>query len=329
MPAEGSARTRRIAVVLPPLLLALLAGLWALCALGRDDLLLSTLAAELPPLVFGALAALAVLAAAVARSWLAGAAALGAVAIAAVPLGGWNVPRRAFQPAPYRVLTCNVEQWSHDGAVVGRAFSELAPDVFCLQEAVSYDDIPGDPEWTAFRGALPGYRLLRHGEIAIGTRWPVLAQQLVPLPEGPDTRPLLDVTLRSPAGSLLHVISAHLVYTHYYGSLPGSLLRAARSRHMQAQRLLEHVARLDGPVIVCGDFNAGPNSGALSLLREQLADAWQLRGHGFGFTFSSDRPWRRIDYLLLRAVEVSELHVIEQSLSDHRAVSAGFRLAGG
>jgi vancomycin resistance protein VanJ len=327
MPAESTSRTRSIAVFLPPLLLAVLAGSWALCAFGSDGLL-SIWAAELPPLVFAALALLAVLAAAVSRSWFAGGAALGAVAIAAMPLGGWNLPSRASQPAPYRVLTCNVEQWSHDGAVVGRVFSELAPDVFCLQEAVSYDDIPGDPEWSAFRGALSGYQLLRHGEIAIGTRWPVLAEQLVPLPEGPDTRPLLDVTLQSPAGTPLHVISAHLVYTHYYGKLPGSLSRAARARRAQAQRLLEHVAHLNGPVLVCGDFNATSNSGALSLLRQQLADAWQLRGHGFGFTFSSDWPWRRIDYLLLRAVDVSEVHVVEQPLSDHRALSASFRVAG-
>lgn len=327
MPAASSSRLHSVASATPPLVLALLAGFWALCALVRDDLLLALLAAELPSCVFGALALLAVLGAAVTRSWFAAAAALGSVAIAAVPLGGWNVPRRAPQPAQYRVLTCNVEQWSHDGAVVGRAFSELAPDVFCLQEAVSYDDIPGDPEWTAFRAALPGYQLLRYGEIAIGSRWPVLEQQLVALPEGPDTRPLLDVTLQAPAGGRLHVISTHLVYTHYYGQLPGSLVKAARGRRAQVQRLLEHVARLDGPVIVCGDFNAGPNSVALSLLREQLADAWQLRGHGFGFTFSSDWPWRRIDYLLLRAIDVSEVQVLEQPLSDHRALSAGFGMA--
>ena len=328
MPAASSSWLRRLASVTPALMLALLAGCWALCALGRDDLLLAVLAAELPPFVFGALALLALLGAAVARSWFGAAGALGSAVLAGV-LSGWNLPGRAAQAARYRVLTCNVEQWSHDGAVVGRAFSELAPDVFCLQEAVSYDDIAGDPEWTAFRAALPGYQLLRHGEIAIGTRWPVLARQLVPLPAGPDTRPLLDVTLRSPAGSPLHVISAHLVYTRYYGELPGSLVKAARGRHAQVERLLEHLAGLAGPVIVCGDFNTAPHSVALSLLREQLADAWQLRGRGFGFTISSDWPSRRIDYLLLRGIDVGEVQVLEQPLSDHRAVTASFGVAGG
>jgi len=302
---------------------ALLGGCWALCALGRGDLLLAVVAVELPVPVFGGLALLAVLGGVVARSWSAGIAALACVAIAVVPLGGWNVPSRAAQPAQHTVLTCNVEQWSHGGDVVGRAFSELAPDVFCLQEAVSYDDIPGDPEWTAFRAALPGYQLLRHGEIAIGTRWPVLEQQLVPLSEGPDTRPLLDVTLRAPAGGSLHVISTHLVYTRYYGELPGALVKAARGRRAQVQRLLDHLATLDGPVIVCGDLNTAPTSVALSLLRQRLADAWQLRGHGFGFT----SPMRRIDYLLVRGIELGEVHVLEQSLSDHRALSAGFTLA--
>jgi len=320
-------RLRKFARVTPAFVVVLLAGCWGLCALGRDDLLLAVLAVELPVPVFFGLALLALACTVVARSWSAGIATLACVALAVVPLGGWNVPSRAPQPAQHTVLTCNVEQWSQGGDVVGRAFSELAPDVFCLQEAVSYDDIPGDPEWTAFRAALPGYEVLRHGEIVVGTRWPVLEQQLVALPEGPDTRPLLDVTLRAPAGGRLHVLSTHLVYARYYGELPGALVKSARARRVQVQRLLDHLATLDGPVIVCGDLNTAPNSVALSLLRQRLADAWQLRGNGFGFTFSSSWPGRRIDYLLVRGVELGELQVLEQSLSDHRALRAGFRLA--
>ena len=310
-------------------MLLALVGCWALCALGWDDLLLAVLAVELPVAVFGGLALLALLGSVVARSWSAAVTALACVAVAVVPLGGWNLPSRAPQRAEHTVLTCNVEQWSHGGDVVGRVFSELAPDVFCLQEAVSYDDLPGDPEWTAFRAALPGYQLLRYGEIAIGTRWPVLEQQLVALPEGPRRRPLLDVTLRAPGGGRLHVISTHLVYARYYGELPGALVKAARARGRQVQRLLDHLSTLDDPVIVCGDLNTAPNSVALSLLRQRLADAWRLRGQGFGFTASSSWPLRRIDYLFVRGIELGELQVLEQSLSDHRALRAGFSLAAG
>ena len=310
-------------------MLALLGGFWALAAFGSYDSLLAVLAVELPPLAFGGLALLALLGGALARSWLAGLAVLGCVAVAAVPLGNWTLPSQPARATNHTVLTCNVEQWSHGGALVGDAFARLAPDVFCLQEAVSYDDIPGDPEWTAFSAALPDYRLLRHGEIAIGTRWPVLEQQLVALPEGPRRRPLLDVTLRTPEGGRLHVISTHLVYAGYYGKRPAALVQSARARRAQAQRLLEHIAQLDGPAIVCGDLNAAPNSAALSLLRQRLADAWRLRGHGFGFTSSSSWPWRRIDYLLVRGIDVGEVSVVEQALSDHLALSAGFALATG
>jgi vancomycin resistance protein VanJ len=93
------------------------------------------------------------------------------------------------------------------------------------------------------------------------------------------------------------------------------------------QRLLDHLATLDGPVIVCGDLNTAPNSVALSLLRQRLADAWRLRGHGFGLTCPSSWPMRRIDYLLVRGIELGEVQVLEQSLSDHRALCAGFSLA--
>jgi endonuclease/exonuclease/phosphatase (EEP) superfamily protein YafD len=36
---------------------------------------------------------------------------------------------------------------------------------------------------------------------------------------------------------------------------------------------------------------------------------------------------RRIDYLLVRGIELGEVQVLEQSLSDHRALCAGFSLA--
>jgi vancomycin resistance protein VanJ len=123
------------------------------------------------------------------------------------------------------------------------------------------------------------------------------------------------------------VISTHLVYARYYGELPGALVKSARGRRVQVQRLLDHLATLDGPVIVCGDLNAAPNSVALSLLRQRLADAWRLRGHGFGVTLPGSWAMRRVDYLLVRGIDLGEVQVVEQSLSDHRAVSAGFALA--
>jgi endonuclease/exonuclease/phosphatase (EEP) superfamily protein YafD len=320
----------RVARLTPFVVLALLLGAWALCAWGSDQSLLGVLATHLPAAGYCALALVALVASALAPSWPAGLAALLCLPLASVPLGGWTVARqKPARVAGYRALTWNVEQWSYGGAKVAQAVAELQPDVFCLQEARNYGTYPHDTEWQAFEAGLPGYQLLRHGEMAIGTRWPVVAEQRIPLHDELRRRPLLDVTLRAPNGESLRVLNAHLVYTGYYGKRPSALVTSARERSAQAERILEHIGSSAQAILLCGDLNATPNSTALSLLRERLSDAWQLRGAGFGMTTSVRWPLRRIDYLLVSGIEVGEIRVLDRPLSDHRAVTATFALSLG
>ncbi|MEO8182738.1 MAG: endonuclease/exonuclease/phosphatase family protein [Deltaproteobacteria bacterium] len=326
----SSALVRRVATVTPYAALALLLAAWALCVWGSDESLPSMLATHLPTVGYCAIALGALVASFVVRSLAAGLAVLPCLVIALVPLGGWTTPSRqpAALSASHRVLTWNVEQWSHGGTAVARAIAELAPDVLCLQEAKSYASFPGDQEWNAFEAALPGYRLLRYGEIAIGTRWPVIEQRRVALHQELWRRPLLDVTLQTPDGGLVRVLNAHLVHTGYYGKRPSALVTSALTRRAQAEQILKHIGPDTPATILCGDLNAAPNSAVLSLLRERLSDAWRLRGHGFGMTSTARWPLLRIDYLLVSGIDVGEIHVLEQPLSDHRGLTATFALSG-
>lgn len=320
----------RIARVTPFAALASLLVAWALCEWGRDQSLLGVLATHLPAAAYGAIALGALVATALAPSWPALLAAVACLPLAFVPLGGFTLAsQEAPASAPHRMLTWNVEQWSYGGARVAQAIAELEPDVFCLQEARSYDTYPHDAQWNAFEAALPGYRLLRHGEMAIGTRWPVVDDQRIRLHEGLWRRPLLDVTLRAPEGGLLRVLNAHLVYTGYYGKRPSALVTSARERVAQSQRIVDHIGESAGATLLCGDLNAAPNSAALSVLRERLSDAWRLRGTGFGLTTSVRWPLRRIDYLMVSGIDVGEMRVLDPPLSDHRAVTATFALGAG
>jgi vancomycin resistance protein VanJ len=307
--------------------LAALLGAWALCVWGRDQSLVSMAATHLPPAAYCALALVALVASVIALSVPAVLAASACLVLAVVPLGGWTVASRKAPPAAaYRAVTWNVEQWSQGGANLARVLAELEPDVFCLQEARSYGSYPHDVEWQAFEAALPGYRLWRYGEMAIGTRWPVLEEQRFALHRDLWRRPLLDVTLQAPDGGVLRVLNAHLVHTGYYGKRPSALVTSARERHVQAERILERLGSGAEATLLCGDLNAAPNSAVLSLLQQRLSDAWRLRGHGFGLTSSARWPLRRIDYLLVRGVEVGDIEVLDQPLSDHRAVMATFVL---
>lgn len=314
----------------PFVALALLLGAWALCVWGRDASLVSVLATHLPPLGYCAVALAALVASALAPSWPSVLAALACVPLAVVQLGGWTLAsQRALPAASYRALTWNVEQWSYGGAKVARAIAELEPDVFCLQEARNFGTFPQDSEWDAFEAGLPGYRLLRVGEMAFGTRWPVVEEQRIRLHAQLWRRPLLDVTVRAPDGGLLRVLDAHLVYTGFYGKRPSALVTSARERVAQAERIVEHLGASDRATLLCGDLNASPNSAALAVLRQRLSDAWSLRGSGFGMTTSVRWPLRRIDYLMVSGIAIGDIRVLDHPLSDHRALTATFALDPG
>jgi vancomycin resistance protein VanJ len=317
----------RVVCVTPFVALALLLGAWALCVWGRDQSLVGVLATHLPPLGYCAVALAALVSSALAPSWLGGLAALACLPLAVLQLGGWTLAsQKAPATAGYRALTWNVEQWSYGGANLARAILELEPDVFCLQEARNYGTYPHDAEWNAFEAALPGYQLLRVGEMAVGTRWPLVEEQRIRLHKELWRRPLLDVTVRAPDGGLLRVLDAHLVYTGFYGKRPSALVTSARERVAQAERIVEHLGDSGRATLLCGDLNASPNSAALAVLRERLSDAWSLRGRGFGVTTSVRWPLRRIDYLMVSGVEIGDVRVLDHPLSDHRAVMATFAL---
>lgn len=317
----------RVARVAPFVALAGLLVACALCAWGRDQSFFGVLATHMPAAAYCALALVAIVSTVLSPSWPAALAALACLPLAVVQLGGWTLARQKEPVAAgYRALTWNVEQWVYGGANVARAIAELQPDVFCLQEARGYGTYPQDAEWNAFEAGLPGYRLLRYGEMAIGTRWPVVEEQRIRLHKELWRRPLLDVTVRAPDGGHLRVLNAHLVYTGFYGKRPSALVTSARERVAQAERILEHVGASDQPTLLCGDLNASPNSAAMSVLRGRFSDAWRLRGTGFGMTISVRWPLRRIDYLMVNGIDVGDIRVLDRPLSDHRAVTATFAL---
>jgi endonuclease/exonuclease/phosphatase family metal-dependent hydrolase len=51
------------------------------------------------------------------------------------------------------------------------------------------------------------------------------------------------------------------------------------------------------PVLICGDFNARPDSEPYAQMAVDFSDAWAVVGDGNGYTFSSTLPNRRIDYV--------------------------------
>ncbi len=77
----------------------------------------------------------------------------------------------------------------------------------------------------------------------------------------------------------------------------------------------------DLPVIFCGDFNDFPGSRTHEKMKEDFVDAWEAAGEGDGFTFPSDEPDRRIDYVFLSrkgTLHPAGARVVDTRASDHR-----------
>ena len=127
--------------------------------------------------------------------------------------------------------------------------------------------------------------------------------------------------------------------------VPGGVLRVfnAQFSSIPAQNAAnlaeasESLARWDGPAVLVGDFNCRPDAPGLARLRAGgWEDLWgRLRPGDEGFTFESDRPDQRIDYVWVRPELLGRAHSIELvmasgsegvRLSDHHGLLAAIDL---
>jgi len=235
-----------------------------------------------------------------------------------------------------RVVTLNL--WGTEPpldrrlALATRQLVALAPDVVCLQEVRPLDGRAGRTTadvlaealgmhatyavavaWPdgAFGAGKPGGQ----EGLAILARWPALERRALRLPEARPTeaRILLSVRLETPAGAIWF----HTTHLHY--RLDDGAARAAQVIAVDDALRACGRGNDDPPQVVCGDFNATPDSDELRFLRGHCAlagrrthfqDAWlRIHGDAPGITWSSEnehtRPLRsldidrRIDYVLV------------------------------
>jgi endonuclease/exonuclease/phosphatase family metal-dependent hydrolase len=119
-------------------------------------------------------------------------------------------------------------------------------------------------------------------------------------------------------GRVLNFVTTHLDYQYDDGRL------------FEAQQLLSALKDVKGPLIVVGDFNDIPAGRAYQLIRYQFGDAWiESRGTDQGFSYPTDKPAKRIDYIFARStdrVRTKRAWVVDTQASDHLPVVADLEI---
>lgn len=154
---------------------------------------------------------------------------------------------------------------------------------------------------------------LREYGNAVLSREPLTARDWTPLPCSRSARsvePRCVVRGRHSSGTEIWV-------THLSNVEPGE-------RADQAQAIVDAWRRNPRPTVLLGDLNAPPGEAAVTILGEVFVDAWPALRSEPGYTYSTDRPTRRIDYVFttsdIRAVRVDLADA--GAASDHHAVVA-------
>jgi endonuclease/exonuclease/phosphatase family metal-dependent hydrolase len=204
--------------------------------------------------------------------------------------------------------------WEQREAGIEGLLAGADPDVVCLVESWS---APDTTQAARIADRLGVEHSLFVGDwevddwvagLGVVSRWPIESSERRHLPAEGASGDALFVLIEGPRGPIQLFVVA-LDYP----------LDASRRRQMQVRQLADFIrekARRRHPVLVCGDFNAGPDADEMRMLtgRSETAvpglvfyDAWEVAGDGSpGHTWSNRNPLaamglypdRRFDYVL-------------------------------
>ena len=228
-------------------------------------------------------------------------------------------PYGALIETRLRVLTWNLWHrfgpWQARRPAIAATLARLDADVICLQEVWADEDVELAAELADGLGfhQVYGWRLdfdgVRFGN-AVLSRWPIVGRDVLALPSRADTEELrtcVRADIEGPRGAL-QVFSTHLNWRFDQSGVRQDQVRSIcvfidRSRPEGGRAY---------PPILCGDFNADPDSDEVRLLTGRseppvpklvFHDAWEMASDGPGHTWSNENPYARLDLEVARRID--------------------------
>ncbi|HVF11145.1 MAG TPA: endonuclease/exonuclease/phosphatase family protein, partial [Abditibacteriaceae bacterium] len=229
-----------------------------------------------------------------------------------------------------RVMTYNIRYGSRGASRIVQIMNETQPDIVCLQE--TRPELPGPDPVPQMKYLLPDWHLARDGEVTTFSRYPIVAHRSHKMPSRTG-RVVLETQIAL-EGRRLSVFNVHMSTAAVPTGGPTSARRSrfgmpiytsatAAIRRRQTAILLGVTSQATSPQIVMGDFNNPPRGLIYRALKGRFQDAFRAAGWGWGYTFRSDLPLMRIDYIFLGpGVHAVRSFVPRVTASDHRPVVA-------
>lgn len=152
---------------------------------------------------------------------------------------------------------------------------------------------------------------------AILSKYPILSSTVHRLPSKTEKRIALEVVVEPEEGKKMSFVSIHLDY------------ESDEVRIAQIKALFEALKEVKHPVILLGDFNAQPDSAAISMFKKNWINVVK---DGNSLTYPADKPAIEIDYFMMRGFDLKmtkdlKCRVIpDDHTSDHRPVLLKFAL---
>lgn len=256
------------------------------------------------------------------------------------PAGTLLAQRALASEHSIRVATLNVEYYAEGVDKVMAALDQLQADVVLIGEhALSKNQTAEMERRLAGRTLVAGHP----NSTAIISRLPIVWWKEVELPSheaslssGNDPDEMVGNRHRSFVHAVARIDSqyVHLLSIRFIAGRPKdhSLWEGIRWGQFMAEEQLResaffarYVAALHGPVIFGGDLNACSNSKSVSRIRQVARDAF-MQNNFFGtFTFRTEAPILRLDYLFYgNGVRSTSASCPQITVSDHFPVLGSF-----
>ncbi|HTY57937.1 MAG TPA: endonuclease/exonuclease/phosphatase family protein [Bacteroidota bacterium] len=254
-----------------------------------------------------------------------------------------GVARAGAGPRKLTVVALNVRYYSYGLERVLREVKDTDADLALLSENVLTEEERLYAEKTF---APSSFRMDHQDGTALVSRYPIVSYVEVPFPtheaslsggndiDSMDAHPhrsfshaVIDVN-----GLMVNAIAVRFIAGRPKDHSLKENLKWGRylldAQKQESEFFVEYLSRLRGPVIFGGDLNAPPQSKTMRKIQHIARDAQSEHNFWGGFTFRTEFPTLRIDYLFgMNGAESVVARRLDVKVSDHFPVYAEFSLS--